>query len=266
MKFGATIGCEVRRAEILQKVGYDYAEISLADLAKMEEKEYAKFLREMQALRIPCEAACIMLPHGLYVSDPATDKEEINSYLETAYSRAEELGIQTVVFGSGRWRNVPEHVDIHDGFNALLRFLSEAAGPAAERHHLRIAIEPLRSQETNVIHTVKEAVALAKLSKCDSVRGLADVMHMHDEGDDISNLYDLGGWIIHAHTSCPIVDPRAYPTHDDGYDQIPFMRAIYKTGCTRMSVEAHIRDEYYEQDAAEALYTLIDAYDAVIAE
>ena len=266
MRFGACIDCNIERAKILKKVGYDYAELNVSKYAQMSDDDFEKFLADIKEVGIPCEAACIFLPSSLNVSDPHADKEEIKRYLEIAMERSHKLGVQTIVFGSGKARNIPEDVDIHDGFNALLKFASDLAAPEAEKYGIRIAVEPLYSAACNVIHTVKEAVAFSKLSKKDNVKALADIVHMTKENEDISILDDCGGWIIHSHTSKPMDGYGLFPTHEDGYDQYPFVKAIYKTGCTRMSIEAKIEDETFETDAAEGLYTLIDAYDRVLNE
>ena len=43
MRFGAVIGCDLTKAEILKNVGYDFAEIDAGILAKISDDDFEDF-------------------------------------------------------------------------------------------------------------------------------------------------------------------------------------------------------------------------------
>jgi mannose-1-phosphate guanylyltransferase/mannose-6-phosphate isomerase len=64
---------------------------------------------------------------------------------------------------------------------------------------LTIAIEPLNRQESNIINTGAEAVALAQRVDHPAVRVLADFYHLVEEQEPLAHLSRYQEWLAHIH-------------------------------------------------------------------
>ena len=72
-------------------------------------------------------------------------------------------------------------------------------GEEAAKYGIRLVIEPLYRNDSNFIHTVAEAVELARMSGCDNVGALVDFYHFSMNGEDEHGLECARGMLFHAH-------------------------------------------------------------------
>ena len=88
---------------------------------------------------------------------------EISGRLDstTAPELEKEIGIKILVLGSSGSRSIPEGFDRAEAEEQFTGFLKKIA-PAAEKYGVIVAIEPLQTQETNFINTVKEGAEIAR--------------------------------------------------------------------------------------------------------
>jgi sugar phosphate isomerase/epimerase len=143
-----------------------------------------------------------MLPRSISVVGPDADHSEMKRYVETAFARAEELGGQMVVFGSGGSRNVP------DGWSReeAIRQFDDAcavAGEAAARHGITIAIEPLNRAETNLVNSVSEAAEIVERVEHPSVKLLSDLYHVAQESESLDDTGAAASVLAHVHVAEP---------------------------------------------------------------
>jgi len=268
MRFGVCIGNNPEKARILGEVGFDFAELGLNGFARMPQEEFEAFCAEMKAAGIPCEAANCFLPGDIkLMGEDAASEEAKREYVAQALSRADILGIKTLVFGSGGSRRIPDGMSYDEGVAVIADFLRDIVSPEAAKYGINIAIEPLRSRETNSINTVVQGIALADLVGRENISVLADIHHMLCGGEAPESIADKKGRIIHVHTSYsmyanPEDQGRRFPRLDDDYDQFIFMNAAHQAGCTRFSLEAGNPGDFRE-DAAEALAVFRKAWKSV---
>ena len=109
--------------DLIEKIGYDYLETSLAGLAAMSETEYAAALAKVHNAHIKVEACNGMLPAEVRVTGPDVSAQKIHDYLDHAFARASKLGVKTVVFGSAGARNVPDGFDFAVAWRQISNFL-----------------------------------------------------------------------------------------------------------------------------------------------
>lgn len=202
-------------AGVLAQLGYDYIETGLAAVAAMPEAAFARAKESLTASGLRCEAMNVMLPGDLPVVGGAVDPARVESYLCAAFARAEQLGARVIVFGSGGSRQVPEGFSWARAWRQIREFLT-LADRIAGRHGLRIAIEPLRREECNILNRVGEAVELAALLDLPHVGVLGDTYHMHCEGEPLTALTGAGELLWHVHIACP--QGRAFPGPGDPAD------------------------------------------------
>lgn len=160
-----TIGyCAGAKLDVIAQTrdaGFDFAETSIKDLAAMSEPDFAAFSAQIRALGLPILSAVNFLPADLKVVGPTLDFDRQNAYLTLSLTRAAALGLRMVVLGSGGARKIPEGFERAQAFAQLAEFGRRAATIAAT-HKLSIIVESLRSEETNLINTAAEALALVK--------------------------------------------------------------------------------------------------------
>lgn len=253
MKIGVCGGIE--RIKAAAESGFDYFEPGFRTLALADEETYHHFKDEIEKYGIPCEAANLFLPGDIKIVGENIDYDYIESYLKKGYARAAEIGVKTVVLGSGGARCVPEGYPYKDAVNDIIRFVKLYAAPMAARYDITFVFEPLCKKETNIINTVTEGAMLASAIDEPNVAALADLYHMYEEGDTYDDIRKLKGMIRHAHISNPRPsDPdikRVYMKSPDEFDYKGFFDALKYAGCERISIEAVPID--YETDVRESV-------------
>ena len=246
MRFGFCVGGDAEKVKIAQAVGADYVETGFDLLAREDGAEYDAFREALAQSSLRCESANCFLPGAMKVTGETVDYEALRTYVARGMERGAALGLQTVVFGSGGARNVPEGFGFDKAFRQLTYFLSEIAGPIAANHGITVVVEPL--WDSNIISTAKEGVMLAAAAQRPNVMGLVDLFHMAKMSDRIDNIRQLKGLIGHAHIAEP--SNRVYPKDASEYDYKSFVDALKYAGCPRCSVEARCDDFAAEAPAA----------------
>ncbi len=212
----------------------------------MTDEEFIEYKNNIQKADIPCRAANCFLPGEFRVSSGKYDNKAVADYIERGMLRGSQIGMKTVVFGSGGARSIPEGVPYGKAFLNLGAFLREAVAPVAEKYKIAVVIEPLRMEECNIINTVKEGAMLSALAQSEYIGVLADVYHMQCGNDSYDNIKDVSGSIYHSHISFPYGDSggakRKYPKSADEYDYKAFIDALKAVGCASCSIEAGTDD------------------------
>jgi sugar phosphate isomerase/epimerase len=199
MKIGCC--CPIEQAEAAQAAGFDYLECPLVSLRPEEdEAAFAPILQKHQTAALPVWAFNIFLPGDMKLVGPAVDQARIQRYVQTALTRAQLIGAQLIVFGSGTARMLPPDFSRAQAIDQLVAFLQVVADQA-EQTGLTIAIEPLNRKESNVINSVPEGVDLAQKVKRRAIRVLADFYHMDEEGEPLTHLSQYKEWLAHIHVA-----------------------------------------------------------------
>lgn len=222
---------------ILEEMGYDYLECSIAPLGTMEEAAFAEILGRVKASALRCEAGNLFLPGTCRITGEKADFPSAIAHLRRAIPRFAQLGGQVAVFGSGGARGVPEGFPAERALEQLAEFC-RLAGDVCAESGVRIAIEPLNRGECNVINSVAEGIALAEAAGHPSVGVLADWYHVAAEAEGTGGIERAGEALWHCHIARP--QGRAYPRPDDpqdaGYEA--FFGALKRIGYAgRVSVE-----------------------------
>jgi len=228
--------------------GLDYIELPVAKSLMGTADEFDDYLVRMRRSTLTARAANVFLPATLRVVGPEARRDEFAEYAATALERACGIGVALVVFGSGASRTVPSgysHDRALEEFEGAVRLASALASARG----VTLAIEPLHSEETNLINTVAEAAAFLRERRLDGVRVVADLWHMEREGEQLEALDDAGDLVAHAHVAA---DDRRPPgqASDRIEDFLRHLREIgYSGGC---SIECRWTDLAGELPAAVA--------------
>jgi D-psicose/D-tagatose/L-ribulose 3-epimerase len=179
---GFPIGCFVRVQEpatldVMKAAGMEFVEVGLRDVVALTDAEFESLLARSRALKLPVRAAINFLPTDLKVVGPEIDVSAQRAYLAGAFARAKRLGLQTVVFGSGKSRRFPEGFAPDQAFRQLVEF-GRLAATLAGKHNIVIAIEPLGPDETNTINDVAAAMRLVKAVGHRNFQMVVDYYHL----------------------------------------------------------------------------------------
>ena len=219
--------------------GFDFIEFPLSALASLSEDDFDQVIAALKRSGLPCEACNLFFPGSLRLTGPEVDKDKTRAYMEAALNRAEKVGAQVVVFGSGGARKVPDGFSIEQAWVQLVEML-RVAGEISARHGITIAIEHLNSAETNVINTAAEGYSLAKLAGHPNVGLLLDIYHLVKEGEDFGIAMTARGMLSHAHFAES--GQRGFPAAAD-QTMRAFMDALKGANYTgRLSLEAGYTD------------------------
>jgi D-psicose/D-tagatose/L-ribulose 3-epimerase len=226
--------------EAAQAAGFDYVEINASKVAALTDEEFEKLAAQVARLRIPVAAANVFLPSTIKLTGPEVDPARQMAYVTAALGRLKRLGVKVQVLGSGGARRVPDGFSKDEAFNQLVDFCRRLA-PVAHEHGITIAIEPLRRQETNIINSVREGLALVRAVDRPEIKLVVDYYHLAEEGESADVIAEAGPLVVHTHIANP--KGRVYPLSMDESAYGGFFSSLCKIGYTgRLSVEASSTD------------------------
>ena len=240
------------RFEAAQAAGFDYVETNASKVAALTDEEFEKLVAQVAQLRIPVAAANVFLPGAIKLTGPEVDPARQMAYVTAALGRLKRLGVKVQVLGSGGARRVPDGFSREDAFNQIVDFCRRIA-PVARANGITIVVEPLRKQETNIINTAREGLALVRAVDRPEIKLLVDFYHLTEEGESPEIIADAGPLVAHTHIANPA--GRVYPLKPEEAAYGGFFANLCKSGYAgRMSVEASTKD--FASDAPQSLALL----------
>ena len=242
--------------EAAKAAGFDYVELSTSEIARLSDADFDQAATRIRQLGMPVPATNLFLPATLKVTGPAIDRDQQMAYVRTAFSRLERLGTTIVVFGSGGARLVPDGFAKDQAFQQLVEFGRRVA-PEARAHGITIAVEPLRPEETNIINSAAEGLALVNAIDDPNFQLMVDFYHLASVKEDPAIIVRARDHIRHLHMANP--EGRVFPLAASEYDYAPFFAALRSIGYDkRISVEASTKD--LKADAPKAIALLRGAF------
>jgi sugar phosphate isomerase/epimerase len=195
------------------------------------------------ALPCPAPSAAMLFPATLSLSDPRRTLEDVGRYLEQALpliARASEPGGRIVV-GSGAARTIPDDVDDAAGRARFAEVLALTRTMAHE-HGLEPVLEPLNRSETNLIHTIEQALAFLDEFADQGLAGMrvvADLFHIMREGEELDVVRRHADRVGQAH----VADTDRRPPGQGDWPITEFCAALREGGYTGpISIECEWRD------------------------
>jgi D-psicose/D-tagatose/L-ribulose 3-epimerase len=224
--------------EKLSEIGFDYAELPLAEMMALSDDDFSKLKERVKKSGIACETCNNFFPKTVRLTGKDVDMETVMQYVEKALSRARELEVERLVFGSGGAKNVPDGFPMEEGYKQVVELLKKI-NPIAKEKGITIVIEPLRKAECNLINTFEEGCQLAKDVDGDNVKVLVDFYHLTEEKEPVEHLLKYGNeYLQHVHFAYP--KGRIYPSDINEADYGPFIRALNEIRYDlRISCEAY---------------------------
>lgn len=241
MKLG--VCTKLQNIELIKSFGYDYIELKLRDVAEMTEAELSEARTILESHSMLAETYNLFCPPDINLSY-AADEYEISAYTRRALANAQKLGGEIIVIGNGKLRNIPEEYSFDEGRDRFKRVLSLVSDIASD-HNIKVAIEPLNTNETNLINTLSDASAICAEVGKPNLGFIADLFHMYKNGESVEEIEKYGDQIIHTHIARRN-DMRGAPSIEDGADDLrEFHDTLTKIGYKgRISLEASSKNDF----------------------
>jgi sugar phosphate isomerase/epimerase len=201
LPFSALGACSsLDKADGIKAAAGEYVEESVQRflVPAKPDSEWAVNLERAKACPLPIPACNGFLPESLKCTGPEPNHEGVLHYAETAFKRANQIGVKIIVFGSSGSRALPDGFPVEKAVEQFVALLKRM-GPLAQAYGVTIAIEPLRRQECNFINTVAEGAAIAEKVNHPNIRLLFDAYHMLQNGEDPNDLKKAGHLLVHGH-------------------------------------------------------------------
>jgi sugar phosphate isomerase/epimerase len=196
-------------------------------------------LNQLEASTLPVLALNGFVPGHLKAVGPETAHPEIIAFADTAFKRAQMVGVQSIVFGSGGSRRIPEGFDPELAKRQFVDLLKQM-GPLAEKYGIHIVVEPLNRAETNFINNVPEGLEIVKLVGHPNIRLLCDFYHMLREDEPADHILQAAGYVYHVHIA---EKERRTAPGIEGDDFRPYLRALKEIGYAgHISIESRWDD------------------------
>ena len=163
MKFGVCTGVQEDKIPIAKKcldAGFDFIEANAGIIFQLSDE----YLDEVASLKLPIISANGMLPlcypgtdEPIRIVGPEKNPEWCEHYAKETMRKCGKLGIRTIVFGSGRQRNIPDGMSREEGLKQYGDFCRLLADEG-KKYGITIAVEPLGNDQTNSINTMIEGL------------------------------------------------------------------------------------------------------------
>jgi D-psicose/D-tagatose/L-ribulose 3-epimerase len=229
-------------AKVLAAAGCDYYEPGVATAVMTEgEAEFNEHLPYWSVGGLEPKSANLFLPGEHKVVGPGVDAKAIRAYMAEALRRAAALGIERLVFGSGKAREVPDGFPREEAYLQLkqaARWACEAANAAGGK--TVVCLEHLRRAETNIVNSLAEAGELVHELDLPNLALVVDGYHLMEEHEDVAVVREVADKVAHVHVCGPDRHP---PTESDVKYLASLFGELERIGYRgRISIEASFAD------------------------
>ena len=183
---------------MIRNLGYDTAEATVGMVMALSSEEVDALQAAHRDGTFYIGACNCFIPSDYSIISDTKTTEKLYAYVENAICRMAVLGVNFVVFGSGRARAIPENCDrttAEARIDAFLRWVDTCC----EKYGMICVIEPLNKLETNWCNTVAEGAAIVRRLKLRNIGLLADGYHMACEAEPYTVITENRDILQHCH-------------------------------------------------------------------
>jgi sugar phosphate isomerase/epimerase len=196
------------QCQVIGNAGYTGVEIASFTLVdegvqELSQSDRQQLVADMDEAGIECAGLHWLLappPEGLHFTHPQESRRrEAIAYLDELIDFCGDLEGDVLVFGSPNQRGTVDGLSVEQAVANFADGLSQVADHAEERG-VKILVEPLGSEQTDVVNTMAEAVALVEEIDHPAISGMFDFHNTTDETDPFEVLVEQHfDYINHVH-------------------------------------------------------------------
>ena len=143
-----------------------------------------------------------LFPATLRLTGEEFDLTAVRDFSDRVLHAQAELGIKTVVFGSGGARCIPEGFS-HERARDQLDEAGACLADLAKSYGQKIAVEFLSSKEDNTFNTLSTTVRYIERLGRDNMGVTLDFYHFNNSGEELSLIEKYKDLVLHAHIASP---------------------------------------------------------------
>ena len=214
--------------EAVGKAGFDFVELPLFLLEKLEETELKKLQTFLEDQQISAGAAANLFPDEMPLCGPNTDEKVLKDYLRRAFERGRRIGVKKITFASvPAWQILPGETR-DKGLLRVAGLLSDLILPLSAEYDMLILLEPLRRTICNLVNTLSDAMQIIRLVNLPDLRLMADVYHMQINEENPRQIGEYLDVIEHVHIArLERLLPTDYFTAAENKYLLPFVKKGY---------------------------------------
>ena len=253
MRFG--VCAQPNQVAAAAKAGFDYLEMDINALLKLNADEYRAMAADMQKHNIYPEVLCGMLPEGVDIVGEHVSAKIIHNALDHSFEIARALGAEMMVFDCANARRLPIGFDPAMAWRQTGNFIRMLQSYAAD-NDMRVVLLPLRRSVADLMSYTSEATLISAMLRLDRVGVAASSYNMAMEAESLPALRRCGSLLWHMRT-CNVLGNR-FPKANDGEDYKALFAMLKEMNYEgKISCEGSYAD--FEKDAKEALACLKEA-------
>ncbi len=184
------------QCEIMAEAGYSGVEIAPFTLVnqgvqEISPNERRQMVSDMKNNGIECAGLHWLFtppPDGLHftTSDSQIRQKSVD-YLSALIDFCADLGGEVMIFGSPNQRSTIEGVTIPEAVDYFADGLAQVADQAQQRN-VKILVEPLSSDQTNVVNTLADAMEIVNKVNHPAISTMFDIHNTADESEPMDVL------------------------------------------------------------------------------
>ena len=234
------------------KAGFDYLEMDINELLKLDADAYRAMAADMQKYGIYPEVLSGMLPDGIDIVGEHVSAKVIHNALDHSFEIARALGAEMMIFDCAGARHLPLGFDPAMAWRQMGNFIRMLQSYAAD-NDMRVALLPLRRSIADLMSYTSEATLISAMLRLDRVGVAASSYNMAMEAESLPSLRRCGSLLWHMKTSNVLGN--RFPKAGDGEDYAALFAMLKEMKYEgRISCEGAYAD--FEKDAKEALSCL----------
>lgn len=225
------------QCQVIGNAGYTGVEIAPFTLVEkgvgeISASERKAMMADMEDAGLDCVGLHWLLsppPEGLHFTTP---DEEVRSrtidYMHELIDLSGDLGGPYMIFGSPSQRSTSEGQTVEEAMERFADGLA-AVGDHAQKRDVMVLVEPLSSDQTDVVNTLAEAMEVVKMADHPAISTMFDFHNTVDETEPMDVLIEKYAEHIH-HVQIQEMDGRHLGTGDAETEFVPAFQAFKDVG------------------------------------
>lgn len=167
--------------QLVAECGFDRVVLSASELERSSQEQIQGLSRTLNHFHLTCRSLNDFCPPELKLCGPEYKLGQVEQYVSNLAPRAAELGITQIGIGAPLSRKIPSKFPRKLADEQLLECMCRAA-EICKPYQIRILMEPICGQMTNVLNSTKDTFQFIQL--CNDLGMIYDIYHAWMMGED----------------------------------------------------------------------------------